>query len=117
MSDPTLGKFDKCTKKDLHEIAEYYGICVSVSLRKAELKAFVFTGLVSQGVFSAPVSGPDPEVSAHDVTDQAVNVTLVFRHEGAERQPVTLPQFEPMSVDSSPGSKLDARLKVRLIRL
>ena len=57
VSDPTLGTFGECTKKDLHVIAEHYGISVSVSLRKAELKAFVFTGLVNQGVFSAPVSG------------------------------------------------------------
>ncbi|XP_035864283.1 uncharacterized protein LOC118496498 [Sander lucioperca] len=117
VSDPTSSKFDKCTKKDLREIAEYYGISVSVSLRKAELKAFVFPGLVSQGVFSlsAPASSLDLEVSAPDVTDQPV--TPVVRHEGAERQPVTLLQFEPMSVDSSSGSKLDARLKVRLLRL
>ncbi|GLD56431.1 uncharacterized protein AKAME5_000878000 [Lates japonicus] len=34
-----------------------------------------------------------------------------------ERKPRTLPQFDPFSVESSPGSKLEARLKVRLARL
>lgn len=36
---------------------------------------------------------------------------------GVEEKPLTLPQFVPFSVESSPGSKLDARLKVRLARL
>ncbi|KAA8593614.1 hypothetical protein FQN60_009730, partial [Etheostoma spectabile] len=78
-----------------------------------KLKAFVLDGLFSKEVFSvsAPVCDPDLAVSEPDT------ITPVVRHEGADRQPVTLPQFEPMSVDSSPGSKLDARLKVRSMRL
>lgn len=112
MSDPILGTFDRCRTKDVHVIAEYYGISVSASLPKAELLMVLLSR-----EFSAPRSGPDQEMSAPDVKEQAVNVTPVVQHEGTERQPVTWPPFEPMSVDSSPGSKLDARLRVRLIHL
>lgn len=34
-----------------------------------------------------------------------------------EGKPFTLPQFDPLSVESSPRSRLDARIKVRLARL
>lgn len=43
--------------------------------------------------------------------------TLAVQSGRAEEKPLTLPQFVPFSVESSPGSKLDAQLKVCLVHL
>ncbi|KAG8000354.1 Ribonuclease inhibitor [Nibea albiflora] len=48
---------------------------------------------------------------------QLAGVTPDVRGGGVEVKPLTLPQFVPYSLQSSPGSRLDARLKVRLARL
>lgn len=57
VSDPSLIAFDRCKKSDLRVIAEHYGLPVSSSLVKAELKAVLLDELVNRGVFSLPVYG------------------------------------------------------------
>ncbi|XP_047454139.1 uncharacterized protein LOC125016018 [Mugil cephalus] len=48
-----------------------------------------------------------------EVADQG---TPAVKEVGTAARPVTLPQFVPFSVESTPGSKVEARLKVRLAR-
>ena len=48
---------------------------------------------------------------------QPVSFTPGMQGDGAVAEPVTLPPFVPFSAESSPGSKLDARLRIRLARL
>lgn len=62
VANPTLSQFDKCSKDDLCviAIAEYYGISVSRSLVKRELKTVILNGLVSKGVFNLPASVKSP---------------------------------------------------------
>lgn len=121
VSDPSVKQLDKCKKRDLHLIAEHYSIVVSSSLRKDQLKAAVLEGLVSQKVLVAPgpdtssVSSSDTEGAGEGEEGQAVNPAQ--QHEGTVGKPVTLPPFVPSSSESSPGSKLDVRMKVRLQRL
>ena len=79
ISNPTLGKFDRCKKCDLYKLAEYYDISVSISLVKAELKAVLLESLISKGIISLSASS-DPEVS--EGTGQPVSVTSVVRPEG-----------------------------------
>ena len=114
ISNPTLGQFDRCRKCDLYKLAEYYEISVSISLAKAELKTVLLDSLIGKGVISLSTSS-DPEVS--EGTGQPVSETPVFRPEGTTHKPFTLPQYDPLSAESSPGSKLDNRLKLRIARL
>ncbi len=103
------------------EISEYYGIPVSSSLAKKELKAVLLGGLVSNGVFllAAVSSGEgraDPQVG-EAAEQQSVSFTPGVMSGDMEGKPFTLPPFDPLSVESSPGSILDAKLKVNLALL
>lgn len=110
---------------------------------KSKLKAALINGLVERGVFNlpAPVESPGSvagamaavspgegyfdtaEPSSHGRSDpqagEAVKLPPVDRTPGVKRSEVEgkLPPFEPLSVDTSPGSRLDARLRIRLARL
>ncbi|KAE8289494.1 hypothetical protein D5F01_LYC11196 [Larimichthys crocea] len=119
-SDPSLIVFDKCKKNDLRVVAEYYGVPVSSTLVKAELKAVLLDELISRGVLSLPVSGdarvgtaaspgegrPAGEAEAEQP------ITPVVKEVRTVGRPVTIPHFVPFSVESTPGSKVEARLKV-----
>ncbi|KAG8003798.1 hypothetical protein GBF38_007778, partial [Nibea albiflora] len=123
VSDPSLIVFDKCKKSDLRVVAEYYGVPVSNTLVKAELKVVLLDELVSRGFFSLPVSG-DAQAGAaaspgegRPAGEAEQPVTPVVTEVKTSGRPVTIPHFVPFSVESTPGSKVDARLKVRLARL
>ena len=79
----------------------------------------MLTGLVEQGVLSLPtlvespgtVAGVDAAVPP---SEGHVGVTPGVQSASAQAKPFTMPQFDPLSAQSSPtGSKLDARVKVR----
>lgn len=127
-------------------IAEYYGIPVSSSLVNKELKTVLLNSLISKGVFNllASVESPglvagamaavpsgkgcsemaepldegrcDPRVG-EVAEQQPISFAPGVKSSGIEGKPFTLPQLEPLSVESSSGSRLDARLKVHLARL
>uniref|UniRef100_A0A669CSJ4 CCHC-type domain-containing protein n=1 Tax=Oreochromis niloticus TaxID=8128 RepID=A0A669CSJ4_ORENI len=122
--NPSLVQLDACRKRDLHEMASFYGICVSTALRKAELKAALVSGLVEKGIVALRVSASLPEHGVMSqpvlqVPDQAVapSVSTPVAQGLPEDPPMTLPRFEPLSIESSVGSKQDAKLRVRLARL
>lgn len=146
VANPTLSQLDECRKIDLRLIAEYYSISVSTSLVKRELKAAPLNGLVERGVFNlpAPVESPgsvagamaaaspgegysdtaEPSGNSHSdprvgeaVKPPPIDHTPGVKHSEVEEKPFTLPQFERHSVDTSPGSRLDARLRIRLARI
>ncbi|CAI5660700.1 unnamed protein product [Oreochromis niloticus] len=122
-AEPSLALLGVCRKRDLHEVATYYGISVSTGLRKAELKAALVSGLLEKGlvVRQEPPSTPGPagaSASPH-VPSQVVGppVSTPVGQGLPEGGPMRLPRFDPLSTQSSEGSKQDARLKVRLARL
>ncbi|CAI5660942.1 unnamed protein product [Oreochromis niloticus] len=90
----------------------------------AELKAVLVSGLVEKGIVAFPVSAsplehgvvtqPVPQVPAQAV---GPSVSTPVAQGLPEDPPMTLPRFEPLSVESSVGSKQDAKLRVRLARL
>lgn len=117
LSNPSLSVFDNCRKSDLWAIAEHYGIPVPWSLVKGKFKTIVLDGLDSRGVFSLLVSGGDayfvtqkalPATGSLAISEQPV--TPAVKGRTAEKL-VTLPHFISFSVESTPGSKADARLK------
>ncbi|CAI5669135.1 unnamed protein product [Oreochromis niloticus] len=119
---PSLAVLDVCRKRDLQEVATHYGISVSTGLRKAELKAALVSGLLEKGVVvMQPPSTPGPAgpSAAPHVPSQVVepSVSTPVGQGLPEGGPMTLPRFDPLSTQSSEGSKQDARLKVRLARL
>lgn len=48
---------------------------------------------------------------------QPVSLTLAVQSRKAETKPLKLPQFDTFTLESSPGSRFDTCLKVRLARL
>ncbi|CAI5682996.1 unnamed protein product [Oreochromis niloticus] len=122
--NPSLVQLDACRKRDLHAVASFYSISVSTALRKAELKAALVSGLVEKGIVALPVSAsplehgvasqPVPQVPAQAV---GPSVSTPVAQGLPEDPPMTLPRFEPLSVESSVGSKQDAKLRIRLARL
>ncbi|CAI5669654.1 unnamed protein product [Oreochromis niloticus] len=119
---PLLAVLDVCRKRDLQEVATHYGISVSTGLRKAELKAALVSGLLEKGVVvMQPPSTPGPAgpSAAPHVPSQVVepSVSTPVGQGLPEGGPITLPRFDPLSTQSSEGSKQDARLKVHLARL
>ncbi|XP_033962820.1 uncharacterized protein [Pseudochaenichthys georgianus] len=104
VASPTVGQLDGCRKVDLRLVADHYHVSVSSALVKSELKATLITGLVEQGVLRRPVLVESPGTVVQSATKQA----NIF----------TTPQFDSFSAGSSPtGSKVDARVKVRMARL
>ncbi len=134
VSNLTLSQFDKCRKSDLFETTAHYDFLVSVSLANAELRAIPLDGLISKGVFSLPASlgsssqlstgvtavvswgrdSSDPQVSEMTEMRRLPDGTPVVQSGETAKKPLTLPKFVPLSVESSPGSELDAWLKARL---
>ncbi|TKS65422.1 Retrovirus-related Pol polyprotein from transposon opus [Collichthys lucidus] len=121
----TPQKIDRCKKSDLRVVAEYYGVPVSGTLVKAEFKAVLMDELVNRGFLSLPVSGDARDETAASPgeggpAEEAVAeqlITPVMKEVRTAEKPFTLPHFVPFSVESTPGSKVDARLKVRLARM
>lgn len=64
VTDPLSTNIDKCRKSNLHDIADYYGVFVSSSLVKAELKVVLLDGLISKGVLSLQAVVKSPRVDA-----------------------------------------------------
>ncbi|KAG1935513.1 retrotransposable element [Pimephales promelas] len=62
-----------------------------------------------------PMGGSGPELK--EGGEPLEDGTPAGRQAIPTRKPITIPQFLPFSVESSPGSKQDSRLKVRLLRL
>lgn len=122
-AEPSLALLDVCRKRDLHELATYYRISVSTGLRKAELKAALVSGLLEERVvvMQEPPSTPGPAgpSAAPHIPGQVVepSVSTPMDQGLPEGGLVTLPRFDPLSIQSSEGSKQDARLKIRLARL
>ncbi|XP_032434188.1 uncharacterized protein LOC116729628 [Xiphophorus hellerii] len=117
----SVQQLDVCRKDDLFEIASYFGINVSKSLLKHDLKSLIISSLVEKGVLSVEMDKEDttcsesadqPEVYAEE---GVTTPPFVAKPEG-EKPPASLPRFEPFSVESSNPS-VEARLKVRLVRL
>lgn len=140
VANPELSSLEKCKKAVLFDIASFYSIPVACSLRKDDLRAAVIHGLRDQGVLSvdrtsavevdaaamtpddedrsAALSGSGPSARSEAEVTTGADVTppgQVAKPE--EKYPLTLPHFDPVSPESSPGSKLEARLKLRLARL
>jgi len=119
VANPSLAQLDAYRKKDLNEVASFYGITVSAGLRKAELRSAVVSGLVEKGIINLSGSASAPGVAGDGVASQPVapvgSTPIAQGPHGGK--PMTLPQFDPLSVESSEGSKQGARLKVRLARL
>ena len=133
VDNPTLGQLNACRKKDLCAIAEHYGISISASWVKKDLKTAIISGLVGLGaiIVSLPedsLSGT-PEGSGLDVVDLsgvtpargAASVWPLAGTPGAvpvriEEKPFTLPRFDLMSSGSHTGKQLDAHTRVRLAR-
>lgn len=123
MANPELSK-----KAVLFDIASFYSIPVARSLG---LRAAVIRALRDQGVLSVDrtsavrvdaaavaLSGSGPSArSEAEVTVRADVTPLVQVAKPEEKDPLYFPRFDPVSPESSPGSKLDARLKLRLARL
>lgn len=121
VAKPTLGQLDGCKKADLFAIAKHYGFSVSSSLVKAELRAAVTDGLVQSGVLSltdlpAGAAARQSASVAEDVATPPDAADTLGVKPGGDKQ-FTLPRYYPLSVESSPTSREDARLKVRLARL
>nr|XP_043874918.1 uncharacterized protein LOC122764957 isoform X2 [Solea senegalensis] len=126
VAKPTLSQLDICRKADLFAIADRYDIKVTTSLLKKELKAAVVDGLVEGGVCGLPATVPE---SAGEVRSEArgaeatqrqrdiLNITPGVKHGNMDEKQFTLPRFEPLSVETTPGSRIDARIKLRLARL
>nr|XP_043876803.1 uncharacterized protein LOC122766190 isoform X1 [Solea senegalensis] len=126
VAKPTLSQLDICRKADLFAIADRYDIKVTTSLLKKELKAAVIDGLVEGGVCGLPATVPE---SAGEVCSEArgaeatqrqrdiLNITPGAKHGNMDEKQFTLPRFEPLSVETTPGSRIDARIKLRLARL
>lgn len=106
VAKPTLSQLNNCRKVDLFAIADRYGIKVSTSLRKKELKAAVVDGLVKGGVCSLPaavaVAGSAGEASseargaeAAERQEDILNMTPGVKHDDGDEKQFTLPRFEP----------------------
>ncbi|XP_071346525.1 uncharacterized protein [Trachinotus anak] len=132
VANPTWSQLDHCRKADLLAIADFYGIPVSTSLRKSDLKTVLLNGLTSKGILILPsdvetlgtgVEGMDTILSGAGHSDSPVAeatecvVTPNVQETGSGKKPVTLPRFDPDSAESSPGSRLGARMKLRIARL
>ena len=83
-------------------------------------------GLVKGGVCSLPatVAGPTGEASsksrgaeAAERQEDILNMTPGVKHDDGDEKQFTLPHFESLSVETTPGSRVDARIKLRLARL
>lgn len=114
---PSLLWLSECKMSDLYELAAHYVIPVSRA-GKPELKATVVEALVTEGVLQELTPGSGEEVQGSELSQasplaeptvaQPLAHTLCTRLV-AEDKPVTLPKFNPLSVESSPGSRLGAR--------
>lgn len=96
-SEPSLSLINKCRKNELRLIAIHYGITVSSSLVKAELKTALVEELAHRGVLTLPEleeavfvpHGPLVEVGPEW---RVTSKPAVWENRGAE-EPVTLPPF------------------------
>lgn len=134
LEQPSFEQLASCRKADLFEIASYFSISHSRQLLKKELRDLIVNKLVELNLLSLPSqiqsSSALPTVAEPAAeTESAGPSNLAERPQeqtpegdmkvvGGIQTPVTLPRFDPLSASSgSVGSKVDARLKVRLARL
>ena len=109
IKEPSIIVFDLCRKADLLEIAEHFGVVVSRSLTKKEIKTAVWERLITIKVFR-------PQSPVPSLGDEPKSPVGAGISKGKAKAPATLPRFEAFTPSSS-GSLGDARLKVRLARL
>lgn len=83
VANPTLAQYRKCRKLELREIAEHYGVPVTASLNKGELKAAVLEYLEGGGIFCR-------STVAESSSDEAssVGVSVSGERPVAEKAPV-----------------------------
>ncbi|KAF3861065.1 hypothetical protein F7725_001320 [Dissostichus mawsoni] len=84
-------------------------VCQLACCRKVDLR--LPDSVESPGTVAGAVAAVSP-------SEGHVGVTPGVQSASAQAKPFTMPQFDPLSAQSSPtGSKLDARIKVRVARL
>lgn len=130
LSQPSLELIDLCRKDDLLSIAAHFNIPISRSSVKKNVKQVLVRKLNELGILIGPgVSMVDVSVCdvpaplgvsvslSPDRSDElAVPTTPVEGQTKPEDPPATLPRFEPFSPEAI-GSSIDAKLRVRLLRL
>lgn len=124
VNNPSVAQLELCRKDYLFLIANHYGVRVSKSLLKRELKALVLAGLAEQAVLDLPVqhsleAEPFPEVRSPFSVDGAAAALVGDNVEQGElKPPLTLPCYESPPVDCRlSGSSAGDRVKIRLARL
>uniref|UniRef100_A0A3B1K8B9 Gypsy retrotransposon integrase-like protein 1 n=1 Tax=Astyanax mexicanus TaxID=7994 RepID=A0A3B1K8B9_ASTMX len=129
---PSVDLLNVCRKDVLLEIAQHFGISVSKSLVKRELKRIVMEGLVDLGVLASSVEGDTTVASATSasspISEKPVAVTPASQpveppvvQEIVQTLPgtrATLPRFDPFSpLETGSDSREKALVKVRVARL
>lgn len=133
LASPSLRLVDNCRKDDLVKIATHFGLSFPQQILKKELKALVVSKLVELKLIEWPVqtepAGVEDAILGGEAGCLPPNGTPprnaeveggLFSSDELEtvKPPATLPRYEPLSPFlSSPASKEEARLKVRLARL
>lgn len=119
-----MSRLDNCRKSDLCDwqvLCKYYDIQAASSLVKRKLRAAVLNTLVERGVLNSPVvvafpgsavAVDPPEGGAAGL--QPADLTAVVQHCEVKGKPFTLLPFDPLSADTSPGSRLHVQVKVCL---
>lgn len=131
VATPTLDQLDSCCKDDLAKIADHFSIIFSKTILKRDLKALIIGKLVEMEVLvlplpsgvEIPVFGGDTmreEAGDHNLEDEPWVAQMSATASGGAsvraKTPRTLPRYDPLS-PTSPGSRDQARLKVRIARL
>lgn len=134
LEQPSLEQLACCRKDDLAKIASCFSISYSKQLVKKELRDLIVNKLVELNLLTLPseisVSSALPTDAVPAAESESAGPSNIAKKPqeltpevdmevvGGIATPVTLPRFDPLSVSpGSVGSKVDARLKVRLARL
>lgn len=117
LENPSIEKIQACRKDDL-SIAEHFDITARKSLLKKEIRQCVLEKLIDLKVLSPPrlmaktwacVSSPPVGALSQGMRRLAEPTTPPVDH-GEEVAPATLPRFDPLSPQASPGSGLSSKL-------
>lgn len=109
-ANPSFAQLDACRKKDLYEVASFYGNGFSTVLSNAELKAALVSGLVEKGIFTLRRSSSSPGLAVNSVASQHVPllpdqvvappVSTPIAQGLPENRSKRLPHFEHLSIES-----------------
>uniref|UniRef100_A0A7N8YKI4 Gypsy retrotransposon integrase-like protein 1 n=2 Tax=Mastacembelus armatus TaxID=205130 RepID=A0A7N8YKI4_9TELE len=125
LASPTLELLDKCRKGDLALIATRLDVPFPKQIAKCDLKLLLAEALTERGILLPAVvpkvTKVDPSASTVVPGKEAgVEPLAATASDGDEgetgKTPFTLPRFDPSSLTGS-GSRVEARLKVRLARM